>query len=369
MALVPVRCPGCGASVELEEGQSVVTCAYCGETSVLPGTRPIAEPRADASSASPSASAGPSRGGRLLLLIVALVVLGLGGRLAYKGGVGLSFVEGGPSVKAFLVDRLGQDARFVKIQFGERYLGAETIASDGSVVRQAFDGRSPREPQRLHGASAEDVAQAFSLEDIDLDVLDEIAHHATERQPDGRLAHLLVGRMTIDQADVLWLAAVEVAGEHRHWFYDLEGEPLVDVPRDFFAPEASWFSPLEKKSGPLRIVGVQLHADRASVRAMAPNSDRDTDEIALDTNGVVGSPRPDANGADPALLRSKVFKLEDVAWGVVPRVVADAAKKHDAEVQSVSIERAGGALVFKAHVRTKRGATQLVEYDGNGTPR
>lgn len=211
--------------------------------------------------------------------------------------------------------------------------------------------------------------QAFTLGEVDFDVLGRIAHHATERQPGGRLAHLRVGRMTIDQADVLWLASVEVAGEHRHWFYDLDGEPLVDSPRDFLAPEASWFSPLEKKAGPLRVVGVQLQPDRASVRAMAPNSDRDTDDIALDANGVIGAPRPRANGADPALLRTKVFKLADVAWAVVPRVVADPSKKHDGEVTYVSIERSGDAFVLKASVRTKRGLTHVVEYEHQAAAR
>lgn len=144
MALVPVRCPGCGASVELEEGQSVATCAYCGETSLLPGPRPVAEPSASATTPSATRASGPSRAGRVFWLIVALAVLGLGSWAAYASGLGLSFIEGGPSVRAFLVDHFGEDARFVKIQLQESELYAEAIGPDGAVVRHAFDGRRPR---------------------------------------------------------------------------------------------------------------------------------------------------------------------------------------------------------------------------------
>jgi DNA-directed RNA polymerase subunit RPC12/RpoP len=362
MALVPVRCPGCGASVELEEGQQLAKCGYCGETSLLAAPRPAPQPIPARPEA--TAPAEKSRGGRIVLAVVVLAVVGLFGALAYVSGVGLDYLAGGPSMRSFLVKRFGSDARFVSMHLQSGYLHVKMIGPDNTLIGQRFDGRSARNPEPDGKASPEEIAQAFTLDDVDFDVVEKVARHARKRQPDGELGYILLGRPTTTQADVLWAAHMKVAGEYKRWLYDLEGEPLVDDVRNYIAPKAEWFAGLEKRVG-TNVVELTLQPNYATVRVLLPKSERDVDEYLFDADGALSTPRPASNSDDAATLKAKLFRLGDIDWKGVTAAIAD-AKTGGEEVSIVSIERDKGQLTITVHSRNKRGASRMVTYDPKG---
>lgn len=366
MALVPVRCPGCGASVELEEGRALAKCSYCGETSLVAAQRPAAQPTAvQPAAARPEATtrAEKGRGGLIILAIVLLIVVGLGGALAYVGGVGLDYLAGGPPVRSFLVKKFGSDARFVSIHLQPGYMHVEFVGPNNTIVRQPFDGRSARNPGDGVKASAEELARAFSLDDVDFDVVEQVARHARKRQPDGEIAYIVLGRTT-RQADVLWSVQMKVGGDYNNWLYDLEGEPLVDDVRDYLAPKAEWFAGLEKRVG-TTIVEVMLLPTHASIDVLLPKTERDVDEYSIDADGAISPPSPASNSDDAATLRAKLFRLGDIDWKAVNAAIAD-AKTGGEEVQLLSIQRENGPLTIRVHTRNKRGASRMVTYDAKG---
>lgn len=292
-------------------------------------------------------------------------LIGLFGWIAYVGGVGMNYLEGGPTVRSFLVDQFGEDTRFVSIHLQDGYLHAKAIRADGTIVEQRFDGRSPRRSEPGGKADAKERALSFSLDDVDFDAVAKIARHARETRPDGTLAYILLSKQPPFQDDLFWAANVQVAGEYVRTLYDLEGEPLVEEPRNFFAAEASWFAPIEKKAGAnLRIIRMTLLPEHATFEVMAAGSDRDTDSYTLHADGAVGTPTPQTTNGDAAELRKKVLRSSDIPWAVLANVVADAKK--DGELQLIGIERAGAELEFTAHTKGKRGESRMVRYDRTG---
>lgn len=344
---------------------SLAKCAYCGEISLVAAPRPPAPAPAPArASVERTGEEGKRRTGRIVLAVVALAVLGLFGALAYYGGVGMDYLAGGPSVQSFLEKRFGRDARFVSIHLQSGYMHVKIIGPDKALVQQRFDGRSARDAEPSGKASPEEIEQAFSLDDVDFSVAEKVARHARERQPDGELGYILLGRPTTTQADVLWAVHMKTKGEYNRWLSDLEGKPLVDDVRSYLAPEGKWFSAIEKKVG-TRIVGVSLLPTHASIEVLLPTGERDVDEYVIDRDGAISTPRPATNSDDAATLKAKLFRFGDVDWKAVNAAISD-AKTGDEEAQVVAIERDKGPLTIRVHVRNKRGASRMVTYDAKG---
>jgi hypothetical protein len=301
------------------------------------------------------------------MVIVALAVVGLFAAGAYVGGVGLDYVAGGDSVRSFLEKQFGRDARYVSIHLQSGYMHANTIGPGNTIVGKRFDGRSARSPDSPGKATPEEVAQAFSLDDVDFDVVEEVVRHARERQPDGELKYILLGRSTTSQADVLWAVHMEVGGEYQRWLYDLEGKPLVDDVRNYLAPKAEWFAAIEKRHGArARLVRVLLTPTHADFEVMTAKSERDTDTHLLGQDGEIGVPRPATSNADPASLKAKSFAFGDIDWKAVSAAITDAKKTGEGEVQSVSIDKNRGTLAISISVKNARGVSRSVAYDAKG---
>lgn len=369
MALVPIRCPSCGASVDLEEGQTIVRCSYCQSTSYLP--TPAAQPPPPAVQQRP---APPARSSSWTTVVVlALVVLPLMGGLAFflmKGGVGADYLKDATSVQSVLADGLGSKTRFVTMTLSGRHTYVEVLEDDGTIVVHRFDGASARDPSA--SGKVDDIAQArkgaFKLEDVDFSVVSKIVKHAQKQAPKGEPLHAIFGRRLPHQADLLWTIGMKVAGEHRSFLYTPAGKPVVDEPIDFIAAFEKAALPRFEKRLPAkaRLVKLDLAREYARVVVMAPKNPRDTDVYSFSADGIVSAAVPETSDGDAKALAAQVFTLRDVDAAALARAVADATQHLEAQVHQVIIFRIQGALSFQMHAKSDRGASRSARYDASG---
>lgn len=366
MVLVPIRCPSCGASVDLEEGQTVVRCAYCQSTSYLPA--PAAPPAPAAVRATPPRAT--SRSAVFVLMAIGALVIGGLAFLLSKGGITADYLQDATSVKGVLADDLGDKTRFVTMTLSGRHTYVEVLEDDGTIVAHRFDGGMPRSPDAK--GKVDDVAlarkSAFKLADVDFAVVGKIVAHAKKQVPKGEPQHVKLERRPPNQPDLLWSVVMEVSGEHRQLFYTPAGKPLVEEPIDFIAAlgTAGMQRFVEKLPKKAQIVDVLLARDYALVEVIAPKSPRDTDRFRFYADGVVSAAMPQTSDGDEKELATQVFSLTDIDAKAVEAAVSDATKHLEGKVNQVTIRRHRGALMFLVYAKTDRGASRDASYDASG---
>lgn len=367
MALVPIRCPSCGASVDLEEGQTIVRCAYCESTSYLPkpAEPPHPAPRPVAPAPKPT-----SRASLFVVLAVGALMFGGLGYFLSKGGVGADYLKDATAVREVLTDGLGAKTRFVTMTLTGGFTYVEVLEGDGTVVVHRFDGGHPRSPTA--SGKVDDIALArkgaFTLDDVDFAVVSKIVAHAQKQVPKGKPQHVIFERKPPHQADLLWTVAIDVAGEHQQFYYTPAGKALVEEPIDFIAAFARAAMSLfeEKLRDDARVVAVQLTRESAMVEVMAAKSQRDTDRYTFWAGGVVSAPVPQTTDGDAAQLAAKIFVLKDLDGAAVEKAVADATKQLGGQVNMVQIHRVKGELGIFVYAKGDRGTTRNLSYDAKG---
>jgi hypothetical protein len=227
MALVPIRCPSCGAAVELEEDQQIVRCAYCKVSSYLP--QPAALAHLGGVQTEAAADAGrKSYTSTLVVLGLVVVPLVAGvGFLVTKGGVGADYMRDASAVEGVLRDGLGPSTRYLKISLSGRHTYAEELRSDDIVMVHRYDGAMARTP-KPNGKSRQigaDRARAFTVGDVDFAVVASIVEDATKRSPGGvpRSATLEARESA---GDLRWTVSVDVMGDSVTHQYSPAGKYL-----------------------------------------------------------------------------------------------------------------------------------------------
>jgi hypothetical protein len=139
MALVPIRCPSCGASVDLEEDQTIVRCGYCRTTSYLPGPAVGSAPLPPVppggfpphpATPGPVPAAKRSTSTLVVLLVVGLIVAGAAGLPVMRGGVGANYFVDARPAAGILRDHVGRDG-YLSILFRRNYIYAKVLGDDG----------------------------------------------------------------------------------------------------------------------------------------------------------------------------------------------------------------------------------------------
>jgi hypothetical protein len=232
-----------------------------------------------------------------------------------------------------------------------------------------FDGSipsPPREDGTIHDRALA-KRRAYALTDVDFGVVGAVVAHAQERAPTGEVAHVELERRVPYEAELLWKVSLKVAGDQHIYFYDIDGDPLVDEPLDFLALPKDVFKRIEKAIDPqAKVVSLSLTVNQALLEVTAPKSQRDTDRVLVRSNGVVSSPIRWSRDRDADELAKRILALRDVDWGALRRAIADAAKTLDAEITRATVTRREGGLQFSIDGVTERRAWRSATYDASG---
>ncbi len=377
MALVPIRCPNCQASVNMEAGQTIVRCEYCHTTSyfpspaAMPAAPPVFGPMAHGTlpTATPVPRAHRASPGWLMVLIIGLVVLLAGGAffgLTWVTASDLNHWDDGKAAGALLDDKFGKDARYLHIYLQQRYMYVKVLESKSKVVARRVRGRAfeKREPVRI-GKDEQPDKDAFRLKDVDLRKVKKITKHARKRAAGGKLVGLTLERNRPHQADLLWKVALDVAGTTQLHYYGLDGKPLVESEVDFTtATPSDLGKQLRKKLGfKPKVTGIYINANSVQLTVITEKNPRDTDRYRFTNDGVMSVASPNSNDGDAAALATTAFSLDDVSWAAIPKMSAKALKRFDGKLKAVQLIKRKGTLGYLIRIENERGASRYVTYD------
>jgi hypothetical protein len=223
MVLVPIQCPNCAASVDLEEGQTIVRCGYCETTSYLP--RPVVVAPFPQEVAQPHPKGARPRSAVGMWVIAPLLALVIGGLalLLTKGGVASDYLTDASAVGGILEDGLGRDVRLLKVSLSGRHTYAEVLVDGDKIVVHRYDGgfARSRHPKGRGDAATRD--RSFGLDEVDFAVVGKIVRHAVSRTEDGSPE-----LVTLERAGALrWSVSVNVHGDYETFHYTIKGEPMA----------------------------------------------------------------------------------------------------------------------------------------------